>query len=132
MEKLTSELGIGDKVEFLGMRRDVPELLWQSDVFVHLPEWQEGFGITVIEAMAAGLICIVNDHGALPEIIQDNVNGFVIRKDIYIFKKVLCELADSKRKKESCIDNVREKARERAEDFSIERYVKELEMLLEA
>ena len=70
-----------DKVEFLGNRRDVPKLLAQSDIFVHLPVCEEGFGITIVEAMAAGLICICSNSGAIPEIINDGKNGFLVKKE---------------------------------------------------
>ena len=48
-------------------------ILLPKDVFAQLPKWKEGFGITVIKAMAVGLSRIVNDHGALPEILQDAI-----------------------------------------------------------
>ena len=46
------------------------------DVLLH-PSQTEGFGLTVIEAMASGIPAIVNDTTSMPEIIQDGVNGFI-------------------------------------------------------
>ncbi len=43
--------------------REVPKLLSQSGIFLHLPNCEEGFGITIIEAMATGLICICGASG---------------------------------------------------------------------
>ncbi len=78
LQSISQTLGLESKVQFTGLRDDVPKLLGQSDIFIHMPDWQEGFGITVVEAMAAGCICIVNDRGALPEIVESGVNGFVL------------------------------------------------------
>ena len=77
--KQLEALAEGMNVKFLGTRTDIPELLASSDVFVHLPQWEEGFGITVVEALAAGKICICGEKGALPEIITDGENGFMLK-----------------------------------------------------
>lgn len=53
-------LGIQDKVIFTGIRSDVNELLQAMDVFV-FPSLYEGLGISVVEAQAAGLPCIISD-----------------------------------------------------------------------
>ncbi len=76
--RLADELGITDRVEFLGSRRDVPELLNSADVFIHMPVWAEGFGIAVAEAMSAGCICVCAANGAMPELITDGEDGFLV------------------------------------------------------
>ena len=53
--------------------------MYDSDIFIHLPAYDEGFGITVIEALATGLVCITNDRGAMKELISDGYNGFVLQ-----------------------------------------------------
>ncbi|HEY6962939.1 MAG TPA: glycosyltransferase [Gaiellaceae bacterium] len=57
-------------VEFLGDRRDVPELLAQADVFV-LSSTSEGLPMSVLEAMAAGLPIVASCVGGLPELVAD-------------------------------------------------------------
>lgn len=52
--------GLTDNVIFAGTRVDIPELLQAMDVFV-FPSLYEGLGISVIEAQAAGLHCVVSD-----------------------------------------------------------------------
>lgn len=74
--KQAQELQLVGKADFLGKRTDVPELLQKADYFVHPAIWQEGFGITLIEAMAAGKPCIAFRGGAIPEIIDHGVDGF--------------------------------------------------------
>ncbi len=78
LEKYVKQNHLENKVSFLGTRNDVAELLKESDIFIHMPLLEEGFGITIIEAMAAGLICICNDRGAIPEIIDNGMNGFIL------------------------------------------------------
>lgn len=54
------ELGLTERVIFTGNRKDVPQLLQTMDVFVFPSVW-EGLPVTVIEAQAAGLPCIISD-----------------------------------------------------------------------
>lgn len=60
MEKKAAELGIADNVVFAGERSDVPDLLQAMDVFV-LPSTREGLPVTIVEAQAAGLPCLISD-----------------------------------------------------------------------
>ncbi|ACS99036.1 glycosyltransferase family 1 protein [Paenibacillus sp. JDR-2] len=60
MEEKARGLGIADKVNFLGLRKDVPELLGALDAFV-LPSLYEGLGIVLIEAQAAGVPCLISE-----------------------------------------------------------------------
>lgn len=68
LKRLAEELGISDQVEWLGIRRDVPDLLNQSDLFV-LPSAWEGFGLVVAEAMACGLPVVATDCGGVREVV---------------------------------------------------------------
>jgi glycosyltransferase involved in cell wall biosynthesis len=67
-ERLAHELGIGDRVEFLGDRDDIPRLLASSDVFV-LASKYEMLPLSVLEAMRAGLPVIASDVGGMRETI---------------------------------------------------------------
>ena len=57
----------GLNVEFMGQRKDVPELLREMDGFVYASR-TDTFGIAVIEAMAAGLPVVVNDWSVMQEV----------------------------------------------------------------
>lgn len=78
LEEMTKIYELQEKVFFLGNRTDIPDLLHESAVFVHPATWEEGFGITLIEAMACSLPCIAFRKGAIPEYIEDEVNGFLV------------------------------------------------------
>jgi glycosyltransferase involved in cell wall biosynthesis len=64
-------------VHFLGSRTDVPRLLMASDIGV-LSSHSEGLSNAVIEYMAAGLPVVCTDVGGNPELIKDDVNGYVV------------------------------------------------------
>ncbi len=71
------EAGVADRVRFLGARDDVAALLARSDVFVLSSHW-EGFPLSTLEAMRAGLPVIVSDVGGAAEAVVDGVTGFVV------------------------------------------------------
>ena len=70
LEQLIAQHGIGDRVRLLGQRADVPELLARADAFVHSARW-EGFGLVLLEAMAAALPIVATEAGAIPEVVGD-------------------------------------------------------------
>ena len=59
-EHLAEELGIRDRVIFAGLRRDVERMLQAMDVFV-FPSLYEGLPLSIVEAQAAGLPCLISD-----------------------------------------------------------------------
>jgi glycosyltransferase involved in cell wall biosynthesis len=69
--------GLGKDILFPGFCSDVGRVLEAFDLYV-LPTLDEGFGISVIEAMAAGLPVIATSVDAIPEVIQDGKNGLLV------------------------------------------------------
>ncbi len=57
--------GINEKIDFLGLRNDVADIMLVSDVFI-APSISEGFGLAILEAQAAGLPCFISD--SVPDI----------------------------------------------------------------
>jgi glycosyltransferase involved in cell wall biosynthesis len=70
--------GVADRVVFWGQRSDVPELLGQMDVFAFSTTRDEGFGIALIEAMAAGLPVIASDVPACREVLGNGAAGVLV------------------------------------------------------
>ncbi len=73
-ETLVKELDLREKIRFLGVRRDIPELLRQWDAFVFSVTPDEGLGIALIEALAAGLPVIASDVGACREVLTSGTS----------------------------------------------------------
>ena len=78
LEALAAELDIAHRVHFLGFRRDVPQLLGASDIFM-FPSWQEGLPVSQMEAMAAGLPCVVSHVRGNADLIHQGEGGFLRR-----------------------------------------------------
>ena len=79
--KLSPELR--QRVTFHGFvsRGDLVQLYYNADVFIYPPIWNEAFGCTPLEAMAAGVPVVVSRCGGIVETVQDNRTGFVVEPD---------------------------------------------------
>jgi len=78
-QHFAKQLNIESKVQFLGFQSSVDAYLSESQIFVLVSNW-EGFPISTLEAMSAGLPIIVTDVGGAGEAITNGVEGFVIKK----------------------------------------------------
>lgn len=76
---LVNELGISDKVEFVGYvnNSDIPKYLNQFDIFGCLSN-EESFGVSVVEASSCGIPIISSNVGGLPEVVIHNKTGFLV------------------------------------------------------
>ncbi|MGI8486461.1 MAG: glycosyltransferase family 4 protein [Thermomicrobiales bacterium] len=79
MTTLASRLGVRNRVRFHGYRSDVSSLLIESDLFV-LASHYEGFPLTTLEAMRAGLPAIVSNAGGAGEAVIPGVSGYVVAR----------------------------------------------------
>lgn len=70
------ELGLADRVVFLGKQEEVAQVLSMADLLL-LPSEKESFGLVALEAMACGVPTIASDAGGLPELIAHGETGFV-------------------------------------------------------
>ncbi len=77
MERLAVELGLGDRVRFLGVRQDVPKLMNAADAYVMSSAW-EGMPMVLLEASATGLPIVATDVGGNSEIVLHGKTGFLI------------------------------------------------------
>lgn len=70
--------GLAERVEFLGLRDDVEAILRGAEVNVHPCLWEEAFGLTIAEAMAAGCATVASRTGGIPEIIRHEQEGLLV------------------------------------------------------
>jgi L-malate glycosyltransferase len=77
LEAQVAALGLGAGVRFLGVRKDVRDLLAAADLYV-LSSVREGLSMSVLEAMRAGRACVVTDVGGNAEAVAPDVNGLVV------------------------------------------------------
>jgi glycosyltransferase involved in cell wall biosynthesis len=82
IKSLVAENHLETRVKFLGMRKDVLNLLEQANIFI-LSSNYEGLPISIIEAMAAKLPIIATNVGGVNELVEDNKNGFLTHRKDY-------------------------------------------------
>jgi glycosyltransferase involved in cell wall biosynthesis len=77
LERQVAQLGLGERVRFLGERSDVERLLPGMDVFV-LASREEGIPNALLEAMAAARPAVATAVGGTPEVIEDGATGWLV------------------------------------------------------
>lgn len=91
-QKLAEELGVADRVHILGYRKDVSEIYAMSDIFV-FPSYREGLSVSLMEAMATGLPCVVSKIRGNSDLIDENrgelFDPFSTESCLYAIQKVL-------------------------------------------
>lgn len=100
MDKMESEVNrrkLQDNVLFLGLRSDVPDLLQAMDVFV-FPSFNEGLPLSIIEAQAAGLPCLVSDGVPLECKKTDLVYQLALSESIEVWANTILKIAKRERK----------------------------------
>lgn len=80
LRALARELGLEGNVQWLGARRDVPDLLAAADIGV-LCSHEEGFSNAVLESMAAGLPVVATDVGGNAEAVLHGKTGLIVPKE---------------------------------------------------
>ena len=97
-DQLCKDLGIKSKVLFLGNTSDIDRILCFTDLFL-LPSASESFGLSALEAMAAGVPVVSSNTGGLPEVNEEGVSGY------------LCPIGDIKAMAEKAIYILEDKTR---------------------
>ena len=75
-DQLCKDLGIKKKVLFLGNTSDIDRILCFTDLFL-LPSESESFGLSALEAMAAGVPVVSSNAGGLSEVNEEGVSGYL-------------------------------------------------------
>lgn len=98
---------------FLGRRNDIPDIMNSIDILLHLSN-SETFGMVIVEAMAMGKVIVASNLGGIPEIIENNKNGFLVDKDDFyknaeLIKKIIEDKELLKKVRENNLEKVKEK-----------------------
>jgi glycosyltransferase involved in cell wall biosynthesis len=119
LDALVAECGLEGDVMFTGPREDVPRILAALDALL-VPSWEEPFGRSVIEGMAAGLPVVATCVGGPAEIIQDGHDGLLVepRRPDRLADAVAGLLED-----DALRARIGAAANRRARDFGVENHV---------
>ena len=124
-----ASLGILDRVEFAGWQNGEGKLdaLKKADIFV-LPSHAEGLPNALVEAMAAGLPCVVTPVGAIPDIVRNEVDGVIVKVgDIEGLAAAIGSLIDDERRRAKLGHAAHSVARAR---FGVDRASREISEVL--
>jgi len=126
-EDLCRELKICDDVRFLGKQQEMEEILAISDLFMLTSEY-ESFGLSALEAMAAGVPVLSTNAGGIPEINIHGQTGYMANVgDI----KEMSRLGIDLLKNEKQLQTFKQKAKEHAAEFDIHHIIPLYEKLYE-
>ncbi len=104
--------GVSDKVRFTGFLsgRQLSEEYKRADIFV-LPTLKEGFGMTVLEAMSYGLPVVASNVGAIPELVDDGVNGLLFEPENQgLLSGAILEILEKPRFRKQLQNNAKERS----------------------
>ncbi|MCH8911370.1 MAG: glycosyltransferase [Chloroflexi bacterium] len=126
LRNLANELGISERISFLGVRNDLPDLFSAADS-VLMPSLNEGFPRTAIEAMAAGKPVIATRVGGTPEAIVEGETGILVPSaDIDAMASALVKLVGDR----GLQSRLGKAGRRRAEqNYAVDNYVARLDGL---
>lgn len=119
LRELSRQLGIAKRVHFLGARDDIPDLLGIADIYVQ-PSRVEGFGIAVLEAMAAGIPVVTSAIPGVSEVVGQAGLQFPAGNERELAKCLTRLLADADLR---C--KLSSQGRARAAKFSIDQTARE-------
>jgi glycosyltransferase involved in cell wall biosynthesis len=77
VEQLVRAAGLEERVRFVGVRRDIPELMSAADGYV-LSSTREGMPVVLLEAAAVGLPIVATRVGGVGEVVEDGVTGLLV------------------------------------------------------
>lgn len=127
IECLCRELGVYDKVIFLGKLQNTVKPLSISDLFL-LPSETESFGLAALEAMAAGVPVISSNTGGIPEVNKQGFSGYLSNVgDVEDMAQNALKIL----KTGSLLKELKQNAYSQAQEFSISKILPKYEELYE-
>lgn len=125
MRDIVRDLNLTKKIIFLGVRKDIPEILANFDIFI-LPSLWEGLPLSLIEAMAMSKPVIVHKVDGIEEFIKNGINGVVVPlNQVKEFSDKVIYLLDNPK---FCRETGR-RAKMIAKNYNYKKVAKKIEML---
>ena len=114
------QIGLVNKIKFIGFRKDIPSILKKSNFLIHTPISPDPFPTVIFEAIQLGIPIITNDLGGAIEILNNGKNGLIIENDLIdeSVEKILSYMYNEKKqtiKTEEAFNYV-------CENFSLEKF----------
>jgi glycosyltransferase involved in cell wall biosynthesis len=98
LRRLAAELGIAERISFIGFRDDLPRILAAADLYCQPNTRPEAFGLSIAEALAAGLPVVASALGAAQELVGDS--GLLVRDDDGLVQALRQLLTSPERRRE--------------------------------
>ena len=124
--KYAEEIGVANRVRYLGWRSDIQNIYAMSDICT-ASSIREGFGVNIVETMASGLPVIATDNRGHRTIIRDGENGFLVSLDNEeLFEKRILDVSADKALAEKFVEN----SQRDIDKYSIDAAVKKITEIL--
>jgi glycosyltransferase involved in cell wall biosynthesis len=130
LQRFAEQLGMEHKIRYTGFldRMELSALFARSNVLVFPSLVEEGFGISQVEALAAGLVVVSSGTGGAREVIRDGVDGLLYpSKDVLALAKHLHALATNA----ELFATLQAASQRRAAEFAVEHSVRKIEQCME-
>jgi len=127
IEQKAAELGVGERVQFVGFWRRMEILYAASDVLL-LPSENDPFPVAILEAMSLGVPVIAARSGGVPEMVTHGETGFLIEPgDVDAYASALMDLLTNREMAVAVAQRAKGECRKR---FALDRYASDMSLLL--
>ena len=116
LRTLASKLHVSDRVVFAGYRNDLPDYYHMADIFV-FPSYREGLPVALMEAMAAGLVCVASRNRGTDDLLDESRLKFNASNKEELLEKIREVLSAD------CSDEIRRNT-EKLEEYDIKNVMK--------
>ena len=121
IKEKVQEKGLSERVSFLGMRNDIPEILQAMDVFV-MPSLFEGLPFSLVEAQAAGLPCIVADTVSEESKLTDILEFMSLDAEVSLWADAILKYKD--------YEKISKRNQLEAKGFSLEAFKRQIDEII--
>ena len=122
-EQYIIEHNLQEYIKILGRREDVPQILKLTNIYV-ASSLREGLPVNIMEAMYMGLPVIATDNRGHRELVENEINGFIVKN-----QKELKESIEKTLKDKAILGKMSYQAKKRAEKYMLKKILNEMKMI---